>query len=139
MSDSTGSTSNPQPDAAALEREVRALRAEVARLRAGEEPVSPHAALETGGHLLWVLGHTAAEIRQKLAAGVVHMMGTADRCHMEQHVFRISEYKHQAETYRRAMEHAREEAARLERVSGAEGRAVALSMAYALLPEATGR
>lgn len=126
----------PGNDRAGLEAEVERLRAEVARLRAGEEPVPPHATLETGGHLLWVLGHSPSEVRERLAAGVVHTLNTTHRCYMEDHTFRIAQYEHQNNTYRSALEHAREEAARLERRSGPEGRAVALAMTYALLPGA---
>jgi hypothetical protein len=128
------STSELVAELEALRAEVARLRAEVARLRAGEEPVAPHDPLSTGGHLLWVLGHATAEMRNSLATLLIRSVQAASRCSEEDHTTRIQIFQHRADAYGSTLEHARAETERLDRTSGPEGRAVAMSLRYALLP-----
>jgi hypothetical protein len=149
MSDTDATATAPTPDAPAIDldtptppqkstselvAELEALRAEVARLRAGEEPVAPHDPLSTGGHLLWVLGHATAEMRNSLATLLIRSVQAASRCSEEDHTTRIQIFQHRADAYGSTLEHARAETERLDRTSGPEGRAVAMSLRYALLP-----
>lgn len=124
----------PRKSRSELVAEVKALRAEVARLRSGEEPVAPHHAMTTGGHLLWVLGHVTAEMRNNLASILIRSMSAANRCAEEDHATRLGIHRQRLEVYRQAVEHARAEAKRLDQTSGPEGRAVAMAITYALLP-----
>jgi hypothetical protein len=118
-----------------LEAEVVALRGEVARLRAGEEPVGPHDPLTTGGHLLWVLGHVTAEMRQHLAGLLIRSMRAASECAELDHATTIAVLQRRADGYSSVVAHARTEAERLQRTEGPEGRAAAMALTYALLPE----
>jgi hypothetical protein len=119
-----------------LAAEVEALRAEVARLRAGEEPVAPHDPLTTGGHLLWVLGHANADMRQRLADICVRSLKAAGVCAEANHETTIAVLRHRLSGHANAAQLARTEAERLDRTSGPEGRAVAMALTYALLPTA---
>ncbi|MEU9925079.1 hypothetical protein AB0H51_27990 [Streptomyces griseoluteus] len=146
MSDTAPDTTAPpeEPDGTpvpaprsreSLEAEVVALRGEVARLRAGEEPVGPHDPLTTGGHLLWVLGHVTAEMRQHLAGLLIRSMRAASECAELNHATTIAVYRERSDAYGKVVAHARAEAERLQRTEGPEGRAAAMALAYALLPE----
>lgn len=117
-----------------LVAEVETLRAEVARLRAGEEPIAPYEPMTTGGHLLWVLGHAPAPMRARLADRLVHAMRTASECGELNHTGAAAHHRRLIDSYRTTVDHVREEVARCERTSGPEGRAVALAISYALMP-----
>jgi hypothetical protein len=124
----------PRKSRSELVAEIEALRAEVARLRAGEEPVAPHDPLTTGGHLLWVLGHSTAEMRQQLATLLVRSVAAAGRCAEQDHDTRLEFAQRRADTLGATVQHVRAEVERLDRTSGPEGRAVAMAVTYALLP-----
>ncbi|MER7937855.1 MULTISPECIES: hypothetical protein [unclassified Streptomyces] len=119
-----------------LADEVRALRSEVARLRAGEEPVAPNDPISTGGHLLWVLGHSGADMRQRLAGLLVRSLAASSACLEGDHVTRITLLERGTATRQRTLDLVTEETARLDRTSGPEGRAVAMAVRYALLTQA---
>jgi hypothetical protein len=132
----TAAAAGPRKTRKELTAEVEALRAEVARLRAGEEPVDPHDPMTTGGHLLWVLGHATPEMREQLASLLVRSMTAAQMCAELNHANTVTFLRDRLELTSRAVKHAKEEAARLDRTSGPEGRAVAMALTYALLPAA---
>jgi hypothetical protein len=117
-----------------LVAEVETLRAEVARLRDGEEPTAPYEPMTTSGHLLWVLGHAPAEMRTRLAERLVHAMRTASECGEHNHTGEAAHHRRIIDAYRTVFNRIREEVARLERTSGPEGRAVALAISFALMP-----
>jgi hypothetical protein len=129
----TAAAAEPRKTRKELAAEVELLRAEVARLRAGETPVDPHDPLTTGGHLLWVLGHATADMRVQLANHLVTSMTAAHLCFELDHDNTVAFLRHRMETLDASHAHAREEAARLDRTSGPEGRAVAMALTYALL------
>ncbi|MEU5181212.1 hypothetical protein AB0G49_14280 [Streptomyces longwoodensis] len=135
--DATDLLEDPAPDVTAdeLRAEVERLRGEVSRLRAGEEPVGPHEPITTGGHLLWVLGHVSAEMRQRLAGLLVRSTQTASVCAEADHERTISMLRQRTDAYAKTIEHSRTEADRLQRTGGPDARAVAMALTYALLPE----
>lgn len=130
----TAAATEPRKTRRELAAEVELLRAEVARLRAGEEPVDPHDPLTTGGHLLWILGHATADMRMQLASVLVRSMAAAQMCAELDHANTVAFLRHRLEAVSASYAHAKEEAARLDRTSGPEGRAVAMALTYALLP-----
>ncbi|AWI32631.1 hypothetical protein [Streptomyces tirandamycinicus] len=117
---------------AALADEVKQLRAEVARLRAGEEPIEPYEEMTSGGHLLWALGHAPAEIRLSVANGLVHSMNTAHRCGMENHQATIALNRRRIERLEAMRDRLHHEAKRQSQKGGPEARAVGLALSFVL-------
>jgi hypothetical protein len=132
----TAAAAEPRRTRRELTAELDLLRAEVARLRAGEEPCGPHDPMTTGGHLLWVLGHATADMRMQLAGLLVRSMAAASMCAELDHANTVAYLRNRLEALSTSYGHAQAEAARLDRTSGPEGRAVAMALTYALLPGA---
>lgn len=125
-------------DREALLAENARLRNEVARLRAGEEPAEPHQPVTTGGHLLWMLNHSAAEVRLSLATGLMAGARHSGVCFEGAHESRLRAGEEQQARMAAALRTAIEEARRLSEVSDGCGRGVALTLGFVLAQGAGG-
>ncbi|WP_404949071.1 hypothetical protein HFP70_35400 [Streptomyces sp. ARC14] len=115
-----------------LTEELERLRAEIARLRAGEEPLEVGQRMTTGGHLLWLLGESPAEMRVRLAADLFAARQAADSCFASDHGRALRRFRLRTEQLEGRLQHARREAQRMAEVSNGAGRGVALSLSWLL-------
>ncbi|MFD3815187.1 hypothetical protein ACFWRZ_08975 [Streptomyces rubiginosohelvolus] len=115
-----------------LTEEMNRLRAEIVRLRAGEEPLEVGQRMTTGGHLLWLLGESPAEMRARLAADLLAARQAADSCFASDHVRALRRSRRRTEQLERRLQHAQREAQRMAEVSNGAGRGVALSLSWLL-------
>jgi hypothetical protein len=122
----------PGPDRQQLLAENVRLRAEVARLRAGEEPAELHQPVTTGGHLLWALNCSSPEVRLSMATGLVSTMRHSNVCFEANHEGHLQHYKQRVTRLEDALRSASDEARRLSEVSDGAGRSVALTIGFVL-------
>ncbi|MFD7764138.1 hypothetical protein [Streptomyces microflavus] len=115
-----------------LTGELELLRGEIERLRAGEEPAEVGQPLTTGGHLLWVLGESTAEMRTRIAAELLGARGEAHACSEGAHTQSIRRLRQRNQQLEERLHHARQEAHRMAEVSTGAGRGVALSLSWVL-------
>ncbi|MFD9248311.1 hypothetical protein [Streptomyces bottropensis] len=128
----------PTRDREALLAENERLRAEVARLRAGEEPAELHQPVTTGGHLLWALNSSSPEVRLMMANGLVGAMRHSHECFEAGHKSRLRYDGERLTRLEGALRAASDEARRLSEVSDGAGRSVALTIGFVLAQGAPG-
>ncbi|MGA5411633.1 hypothetical protein ACPCSC_30800 [Streptomyces lavendulocolor] len=128
----------PGRDREQLLAENERLRAEVARLRAGEEPAELHQPVTAGGHLLWALNHSSPEVRLTMAGALLSAMRHSNDCFEGDHDTRLRLYKDRVARLEGALRAASEEASRLSEVSDGAGRGVALTIGFVLTQRSGG-
>jgi hypothetical protein len=111
----------------AVDESGAGLAAEVARLRAGEEPGDELADVATPGQWIWWWNRATAEQRLDVAASVLRDQRTASACFLEHHRWRID----QAQTLKGAMARVEAVVADMEGITGARHWASMLRTAIA--------
>lgn len=111
----------------AVDESGAGLAAEVARLRAGEEPGDELADVATPGQWIWLWNRATAEQRLDVAASVLRDQRTASACFLEHHRWRID----QAQTLKGAMARVEAVIADMEGITGARHWASMLRTAIA--------
>lgn len=115
-----------------LTEELERLRGEIERLRAGEEPAEVGQPLTTGGHLLWVLSESTAEMRIRMATDLLSSSRCAHACFEGDHTRSVRRLRQRNERLEGRLQHAQREARRMADVSTGAGRGVALSLSWVL-------
>ncbi|MEV0487292.1 hypothetical protein AB0I69_42670 [Streptomyces sp. NPDC050508] len=122
----------PGRDRADLEAENERLRAEIARLRAGEEPAETHQPPTTGGHVLWMLNNSTPETRVALAKSLLSAAKSGNACFEANHANHLRFYSERSSRLEATVRAGAEEARRLSEVSDGAGRGVALTIGFVL-------